>query len=212
MIQNKKHIIFDWNGTLVDDAFVFVDILNVLLAQNGLDAINKKTYRDLFCFPIKNFYKKIGLDVSEKAFLNLKNTFVTEYNKRRYTPKLFSNTKKTLQRLTTNNINLYLLSASHQNTLDDLVKYYCINNFFNKISGVDNYIADGKIINGHRMLENIGCMHEDVVLIGDTDHDLEVANSLKIDCILLSAGHQSKKRLQSISNNVIHALEDLFKI
>ena len=72
MLQNKKHIIFDWNGTLIDDAFVFVDILNILLANKGLNQINTRIYRDLFCFPIKAFYEKIGLDVSLQSFLQLK--------------------------------------------------------------------------------------------------------------------------------------------
>jgi len=210
MIKNKKHIIFDWNGTLIDDAFIFVDILNVLLVQRGLDEIDEKTYRDLFCFPIKSFYEQIGLDVTEKSFLHLKETFVKEYNKRRYVPKLFPNTKRVLENLVNSGVGLSLLSASHQNTLDDLVGHYSIGKFFDEISGVDNYIADGKISNGHKLLRKINCIHEDVVLIGDTDHDLEVATSLKVDCILLSAGHQSQERLKSVSNNVIDDLGGLF--
>ena len=210
MIKNKKHIIFDWNGTLVDDAFVFVDILNVLLVQRGLDEIDEKTYRDLFCFPIKNFYEKIGLDVSQKAFLELKKMFVKEYNSRRYNPSLFPKTKNILQSLVNKNLNLYLLSASHQHVLNDLVEYYGIKDFFDHISGVDNHIADGKINNGHRLLKKISCRNKDLILIGDTDHDLEVANSLNIDCILLSCGHQSTKRLRGVSNNVIKDLTCLF--
>ena len=57
MISNKKHIIFDWNGTLVDDAWIFVDILNQLLVPRGFKKITIQKYRDLFCFPIKSFYK-----------------------------------------------------------------------------------------------------------------------------------------------------------
>ena len=59
MISNKKHIIFDWNGTLIDDGNIFVDVLNVLLSRRKLDKINLQIYRDLFCFPIIDFYKKI---------------------------------------------------------------------------------------------------------------------------------------------------------
>ncbi len=41
MILNKKHIVFDWNGTLIDDAWVFVDILNVLLKKAEMEAKNQ---------------------------------------------------------------------------------------------------------------------------------------------------------------------------
>ena len=54
MLNNKKYIIFDWNGTLIDDAHVFVDVLNVLLKRRRLGVINLHRYRELFCFPIKD--------------------------------------------------------------------------------------------------------------------------------------------------------------
>ena len=90
------------------------------------------------------------------------------------------------------------------------MEYYSIKQFFNVVSGVDNYIADGKIVNGHKLLKTLDAPNKEVVLIGDTDHDLEVANSLNIECILLSCGHQSNARLKNISNNVIDNLSDLF--
>ena len=66
MLKNKEYIIFDWNGTLIDDAFVFVDILNVLLEKRHLEKIDLKKYRELFCFPIKEFYKKIEVIIKSK--------------------------------------------------------------------------------------------------------------------------------------------------
>ena len=209
MLQNKKHIIFDWNGTLIDDAFVFVDILNILLKERGLSQIYTKAYRDLFCFPIKAFYEKIGVDVSLQSFLQLKEIFVVEYNKRRYDGNLFPGVHNILQKLISNGISLSMLSASHQNTLEDLTKYYSIDQYFNIISGVDNYIADGKIVNGHNLIKSLNLNNEDIVLIGDTDHDYEVANNLNIDCVLVSHGHQSSDRLKQISNHVIDSLNVL---
>ena len=102
-----------------------------------------------------------------------------------------------------------MLSASHQNTLEDLTKYYSIDQYFNIISGVDNYIADGKIVNGHNLIKSLNLNNEDIILIGDTDHDYEVANNLNVDCVLVSHGHQSSDRLKQISNHVIDSLNVL---
>ena len=71
MITKKKYCVFDWNGTLVDDAWIFVDILNKLLVGRGLNKITLKDYQNQFCFPIKLFYKNLGLDVSKTSFINL---------------------------------------------------------------------------------------------------------------------------------------------
>jgi len=210
MLNNKKYIIFDWNGTLIDDAHVFVDVLNVLLKRRRLGVINLHRYRELFCFPIKDFYKKIGLDVSDKAFAQLKIEFVNEYNKRQYEAKLFIRTQSMLQKLQNNKL-LFVLSASNQNTLNKLIKYYGIQRYFQHIIGVDNYIADGKIEQGKKLIKKInGSIHE-MVLVGDTDHDYEVATNLGIDCILISHGHQSRARLNNLNSQVIENLDQLLE-
>ena len=47
------------------------------------------------------------------------------------------------------------------------------------------------------------------LLIGDTDHDQEVAAEMGIDCILIPAGHQSRERLQACGVPVLQSLEEL---
>ena len=66
MILNKKHVIFDWNGTLIDDAWIFVDILNALLIKRNLNQIHLNDYQELFCFPLINFYQNNG-DLKEES-------------------------------------------------------------------------------------------------------------------------------------------------
>ena len=68
MILNKKHIVFDWNGTLIDDAWVFVDVLNVLLKKRQLNQIDLNGYQEMFCFPLSEFYQNLGFDVTSDAF------------------------------------------------------------------------------------------------------------------------------------------------
>ena len=211
MLKSKEHIIFDWNGTLINDAFVFVNILNALLEKRNLEKIDLKKYRELFCFPIKDFYKKIGIDVSDKSFERLRVEFIREYNKRKYDASLFLETRSVLKKLSTMGLSLSILSASNQGMLDDLINHYSINKYFDFIFGVDNYIADGKIENGKKLMGEIGCEGNKIILIGDTDHDYEVAQNLNIDCLLISHGHQSGGRLRDVSQNVIKNFNQLFE-
>ena len=211
MLKNKEHIIFDWNGTLINDAFVFVNILNTLLKKRHLEKIDLKKYRELFCFPIKDFYEKIGIDVSDKSFERLGVEFIREYNKRKYDADLFVETQFVLKKLSTMGLSLSILSASNQGVLDDQAKHYSINKYFDFIFGVDNYIADGKIKNGKKLMGELACENDKIILIGDTDHDYGVAQNLKIDCLLISHGHQSNRRLKNISQNVIKNFNQLFE-
>ena len=211
MISNKKHIIFDWNGTLIDDTNIFVDVLNVLLSRRKLDKINLQIYRDLFCFPIIDFYKKIGLDVSRDAFSQLKKEFVAEYKKRQYVAKLFPQSIDVLKKILENNISLSLLSASHQSTLNNLTKFYSIDGFFQHIVGVNNYIANGKIQQGVQLLGDLKFKKSELLLIGDTILDYDVSRALGVDCVLISHGHQSIEQLQDCNNIIIQSFDMLFE-
>ena len=65
MTNNKTLIFWDWNGTIVNDVWLFVKILNVFLKNVSQPPISVDMYRDLFCFPIEDFYKKINLHLKK---------------------------------------------------------------------------------------------------------------------------------------------------
>ena len=209
MLKNKKHIIFDWNGTLVDDAWIFVDILNVLLNARDLNTITIKQYRDQFCFPIKSFYKNLGVDVSKKSFLKLEREFIREYAKRMYQPILFENVPKLLSKLLNAGFGLSILSASHKNILIEQAAYYKIGSYFKHIVGVNNYNANGKINKGKELLKKINSKCDEILLIGDTDYDFIVASKMNIDCVLVSNGHQSLNQLNKTGATILNNLNEL---
>ena len=57
-----KHIIWDWNGTLLNDRWVCVNGINNCLKKRGLSSISEETYKSIFTFPVKDYYKKLGFD------------------------------------------------------------------------------------------------------------------------------------------------------
>ena len=70
-----------------------------------------------------------------------------------------------------------------------------VRHFFERVIGLDNHYAFGKIEKGKMWLEKMNNNPNDVLMIGDTIHDFEVAMELNIDCILIPSGHHSKEKL-----------------
>ena len=151
----------------------------------------------------------MGADTSIDSYETIEQTFKYEYSKRLYQPNLFPSTIKTLVKLNTKKIDLSILSASNQNTLNKLVAFYKINSFFHNIVGVENYEALGKKDAGMKLIEKINCKKKDIVLIGDTDYDYSVAKELNIDCILIPNGHQSIEKLIKTSGKMKRDLFDI---
>ena len=63
-----KHIIWDWNGTLVDDAWLCVEIMNTILNKRGYKLIDINEYRKYFTFPVKEYYIKLGFNFEIEPF------------------------------------------------------------------------------------------------------------------------------------------------
>ena len=53
---------------------------------------------------------------------------------------------------------------------------------------------------------------KEVLFIGDTLHDNEVAQAIDVDCALVSCGHQSKNILSKANRPIIGSVKDIFSL
>ena len=203
---NYKHIIWDWNGTLINDAWLFVDVMNNILQKRDMHTITIKKYRDIFGFPIKNYYKKLGFNIKKEPIEKLGLEFIKEYKKRQYEASLFSMTKMILSQLSSLNIKQSILSACHQKLLNNHLKFYTLEKYFTNIVGVDNYFAKSKITTGIELANKMQIHPNDILFIGDTKHDFEVAEKMGVDCLLINHGHNSHFQLSATKTPIINNL------
>ena len=92
-----------------------------------------------------------------------------------------------------------------------MINYYKIDHFFKYVHGVSNNEASGKIKEEKKLISLINAERKKILLVGDTNHDSEVAEVLGIDCILIYSGHQSVKILQKSCRKIINNFEELLK-
>ena len=211
MKKNNFVVFWDWNGTIVDDVFIFVEILNVLLKEECLHSISVDEYKSSFCFPIKSFYKKIKLYKNPAQFKSINERFINLYLSRMFNPCLKTNIVSVLNFLYMKNIKQYILSAQNQKTLDLLVQHYSLNKYFSKVVGVENSFALGKEKQALKLKSDVCFNGEKIIIIGDTSLDVFVAKSLKAQCLLVGWGHYSLDRLLKHSLPVFSSPADLQK-
>ena len=79
-MKNKiKYIIWDWNGTLIDDAWLFVELMNTELQDRDLPLINVEDYRQNFTFPVKKYYENLGFDFKKEDFQEVGYNFIEKF-------------------------------------------------------------------------------------------------------------------------------------
>lgn len=206
MMINKsiKHIIWDWNGTLFNDVVLCKDIMNNILRRFDLPVLTLEKYRSIFTFPVSDYYKKAGLDFSLTSFEILGKDFMDEYEKRKYECDLHNGVREGLEDISKSGITQSILSAYHHITLEEIVEHFNISRYFNLLYGLDNIYAGGKTEIGKKLISDLPFKKDEILLIGDTIHDKDVAAELGINVFIISNGHQDHERLSALSVNVFN--------
>ncbi len=209
MIGQSKCIVWDWNGTLLNDMHLCVQTINEMLDKRSLTLLSFTSYKDVFSFPVKAYYQKIGFDFENEPFEIPAMEFIERYNEQVSECSLHQDSLRVLGYFHSIGIRQFILSAMHQDVLDHCLKHYQIDHFFEHVSGLDNHYAASKAENGHRLIDELNLDVSELILIGDTVHDFEVASELGCQCMLIANGHQSKAVLSATKALVIDTLNQL---
>ena len=208
-LQQKEIIIWDWNGTLLNDAQFCVDCMNVVLLAHEIKSIDLNLYRKHFTFPVKDYYEAIGFDFDVVDFKIPAMEFINEYYSNISRANLHVDAVKTLSSLKKKGKLQYVLSAMEHGELIKSLTSKGIIDFFKDIQGIEDHYAHSKVEMGKKLMKKLNCELSKILMIGDTIHDFEVVNQLGIDCILVSNGHQSVERLKSVTDNIVDHLGQL---
>ncbi len=204
-----KTIIWDWNGTLLNDLHICIETINLLLTRRELPLLNRESYREVFSFPVREYYKKIGFDFNKEPFEFPAKEFIDEYTARVDSCQLHTHARHVLQAFQEKGLQQFVLSAMQQEELERTIGQHRITHYFQALSGLDNHYAASKTENGKILLQSLQIDPNQICLIGDTSHDYEVARELGCHCILIADGHQSAKRLRATGSKTLKQLEEL---
>ena len=59
-------VVWDFNGTLLDDLGIGIASINALLARRGMPLVESHdAYHRIFCFPIREYYRRLGFEFFE---------------------------------------------------------------------------------------------------------------------------------------------------
>ena len=211
MIAQQKqysHVIWDWNGTLIDDVWLCLDILNSILCSHEKPIVSRDQYIDLFKHPVKQYYEELGFDFSRISFVDIAIVYNNEYDKNRHRCNLHQDVELTLPLIHSAGIKQSVLSAYQQHRLEDSAKLFGIESYFEKLVGLEDCYAHSKLDRGRDWVSESGFKPSETLLIGDTLHDYDVANELGLDCILIAKGHNSKKRLLDCKCVVLDSVKE----
>ncbi len=211
-LSKYRHIIWDWNGTLLDDSAICVSILNEMLTRRGMPAVSIEEYRRDFDFPVMDYYRRLGFDFAKESYDAIAREFIEAYDARRFSCPLQKDAKEVVGAIARMGLKQSILSAYQQPRLEEVVEYFGLREYFTVLSGLSDDYAHSKVASGRRLPQRLGCKPSELLLIGDTTHDHEVAVAMGADCILIVSGHQDRDRLERHHTPVLGCLGEMLQV
>lgn len=202
-MRRYRHLVWDWNGTLLDDVAHCLLATNGLLQAHGLPTVDLERYRALFDFPIRAYYEALGFDLQTQSFEQLAVEWFERYSGHAEPLRLHPEARDTLRAVAASGATQSILSALKQHRLDVQVRELRIAAHFNACVGTDNDLGESKVSAGKHWLAQAELDPSATLLLGDTTHDLEVAQALGIDCALIASGHQNHARLAATGHTTV---------
>jgi len=201
-----KYLIWDWNGTLLDDVHLNVYVINQLRRQEGLPALSLTRYRHAFGFPIRDFYERIGFDFTKTSYETLAERYWALYEEMFPLCPLNEGAVETVSALGCKHI---ILSASPRSALQaqvaqfpDLIKH------IDRIMGTDNTLGTSKTALAERLRDEHLCAPDEMAVVGDTDHDAATAAVLGCPFIPFAGGHQHNHGITDLTD-LLYKFKDI---
>lgn len=185
-----------------------LDSTNDMLIERGLSPIDGlEEYRELFDFPIKEYYRRLGFDFDKEPYEVLAPLWVDIYNERSKTSTLVDGVAETIAQAREKGLVQVLFSATERDMLLRQLSELGVSDCFDEVIGLDNIHAESKLHLAKRWREE----HPDarILYVGDTIHDAENARILGADCLLFTGGHQSERRLSACGYPLIDSIPEL---
>jgi len=207
-----RHIIWDFNGTLLADAQLGVDADNHVFDVLGLPRITIEDYRRHMTMPVRDFYTALGVDLNVHTYDVISRLWLDYFNPRAVGVGLVPGALEAVKRFGAMGFTQSILSASYEVSLLEQCRALGLTEHMNAVSGLSDESAQKKTDIGRRQMQRLGLGADDAVLVGDMAADAELAHALGTRCVLVPWGHNDEARLALTGFPVARSFEELERL
>jgi phosphoglycolate phosphatase-like HAD superfamily hydrolase len=210
---NRRHVVWDWNGTLLDDLAIVVESVNAGLTAYGADPIDEDGYRTHYTRPVSRFYEALlGRPVATEEWLHINDLFHQAYFARVGTVGLTRDARQALDLVESAGVGQSVLSMAPHDHLVPIVTQHRLHEYFTAVRGSSGNRGDEKAAALVDHLEDIGVEPAQVVVIGDTPDDAAAAAHVGAGSILYDGGSHHLVDLEAVGAPIAATLTAAVRI
>ena len=206
----KKYIIWDFNGTLIDDVDTAVLSVNDTFDKLGIPRTEREEYRRNMDMPIYKYYEKHA-DLTKIPLEYFTKEFLAGFEKHIETVTASPSALYTVRELSRRGAVQCIISSFEQKRLEGLTERFGFTPYMDGIFGASDILCLSKTERGKKWMKDEGADPADVLVVGDMVHDFDMAAEMGASCVLYDRGHQPREALEKTGTKVISDLKEILK-
>jgi phosphoglycolate phosphatase-like HAD superfamily hydrolase len=207
------HVVWDWNGTLVEDLPVVVESVNAALDAIGEPPITEDGYRAHFTRPVGQFYERLlKRSVSSEEWATLDRVFHNQYRATLDRVPLATDAMAAINSVVDRGWSQSILSMWWEDELLDVVARRGLVDHMTLVQG---NLDDPGGAKANHLLRHVTTLDVDVgsvVMIGDSLDDAAAAGAVGTACVLYDGGSHHLDDLEDVGVPVAGSLVDAVEI
>jgi phosphoglycolate phosphatase-like HAD superfamily hydrolase len=208
----REHLVWDWNGTLLNDLDLIVQATNDAFATVGGRSLTADEHRLRFRRPVADFCAEVlERAVDAEEFGRLNTIFHDAYRAGLTTVELAGDAANSMRSWPGTQS---LLSMWFHDDLVPAVTAYGLDGRFRLVDGFRAELGGGDHKAEHlaRHIESLGLAPSDVVLVGDSLDDGDAADEVGAACVLYTGGFTHPQRLRGSGRPVADTLTEAVEL
>lgn len=202
------HIIWDWNGTLLNDLSASLTSVNDMLDLRGMPHIDADFYKECIGVPIRKFYDRV-FDMEKEDYAVIIKQYNEGYLLHLADCGLTRGAREAIEFFASRGMYQAVVSSSNNDQLCENIRKYGLDGCFDAVLGSADFYAGSKIDRAKAYLEKTDGKSGKILVVGDLEHDADMAKELGADCVLLTSGHEHISRLERAK---VPLINDLFEL
>lgn len=220
MTVPTAHVVWDWNGTLLDDFGLSVDAARHACRRVEPTAhVDHAAYRRHFTRPVRTFYERLlGLPLTDDQWADIATEYHGYYESRVADAPIRSDAREVIDRLKSAGVSQSVLSMSDAAHLGQMLAARALEKEFLVVEGTDPTARTEKkerLLRSH--IETIrrqrpGLELDAILLVGDTTDDAAAAAAVGVPRVILRDGCFDGAELAALNTATAETLAEAVRI
>jgi len=183
------HVVWDWNGTLLDDLDQVIAAVNATLRELGESPISVATYGAHYQRPVRRFYESLfGRAVHDDEWRLIDELFHDAYRSQLPNVALAPDATEALEAVDAAGHTQSLLSMLSHDDLVNMTSMFGVDRFMRRVDGLRGVRGVPKQASLESHIEALGLSKLEVVIIGDALDDIAAARAAGTRCVMYDRG------------------------